>query len=131
MWSFDIEEVSNGAYFCKGTRATGNTVSLKCGEDEVYRVFEQAYFLEVELGTPPTEALYNVVSGSKPYWESKYESENHGSWTVQNPSSRNRYVYDGMDSYLAVYKSGESPEWQGRVEIENGVKSEFFRWLAW
>ena len=81
------------------------------------------------LGTFPTEALFNVVSGSKPYWESKYEEKVFGSWAVENPSSGNRYIYDGRDFILMVYKGNEKPTWQGHFKANENVNSEFFKEL--
>ena len=37
-----------------------------CAENDTSRVFELAFDLEVELGTSPTRALFEVIMGAKP-----------------------------------------------------------------
>ena len=130
MWAFEIVETSNGAYSCVGKRTIGNKVSISCGEDEIYRVYEEAYKLEVGLGTFPTEALFHVVSGSRPHWVSKYEKEIFGSWYVQHPTDSKRFVYDGRDFILMAYENDETPSWQGRFKAGEELDHEFFKKLV-
>ena len=130
MWTFEIKETSNGVYSCLGKRTTGNKVRISCGEDEIYRVYEGAYKLEIELGTFPTEALFNVVSSSRPYWEAKYEKEIFGSWYVRHSSGNARFIYDGRDFILTIYEKGEAPSWQGRFKPGEEFGYEFFKNLV-
>ena len=59
-WSFEIIETSNGVYKFTGRSNTGNIVSIQCGEEGFFRVFRQAFELEIELGTLPSKALFDV-----------------------------------------------------------------------
>lgn len=130
MWSFEISEVSNAVYSCVGNRTTGNKVSIICAEDEIYRIFKQAFLLEIEFKTFPTEALFRVVSGSKPYWDAKYEKEVFGSWIVSNPINKKRIIYDGRDSILVICEGEEEFSWQGRFRAGEDIASEFFKKLV-
>ena len=130
MWPFEIKEVSNGAYACTGKRTTDNIVKITCGEDEIYRVFEEAFKLEVAFGTHPSKALFQVVSGSKPYWDAKYEEKVFGSWVVENSTNTNRYVFDGKDSFLMIYEGGEQPSWQSHFKTGEDVSREFLNKLV-
>lgn len=128
-WSFAIVETSNGAYRCTGTRHTGNTVSIQCGEDDLHRVFTQAYELEVALGTLPSRALFFVVSGAKPDWHAEYHEKTFGSWVVESSKQGGRFVYDGKDFLFMVYGSGQQPMWQGRVREKDDVQVSIFQRL--
>lgn len=130
MWSFDIEEISNGAYSCLGKRSTGNKVSISCGESEIYRVFEGAFELEVKQGTIPTKALFLVVSGCKPYWDAHYEEKELGSWVVDNPASESSFIYDGRSFMLMLHNVNKELSWQGYFKAGENVNPEFFKKLV-
>ena len=129
-WSFEISETSNGAYQCVGTRSTGNTVSIHCGEDEIFRVFKEAYELEAKLGTLPSQALFIIVSGAKKAWRSEYNEGAFGSWMVEDRNDKNSYVYYGKDFYLTIYKAKEKPVWQGFVQKQDDAEDPIFELLC-
>ena len=70
-----------------------------------------------------------MVSGSKPYWDAKYEEHVFGSWVVKNTVGTNRFIYDGRDFILMVYKGEEQPLWQFRFKAGEHVNSELFQKL--
>ena len=129
-WFFDINEISNGAYKCTGKRDTGNVVSIQCGEDEIFRVFKEAYELETEIGTLPSKALFFVVSGAKQDWSSEYNDSAFGSWMVTCKDNKHNYVYDGKDFYLMIYGASEKPIWQGYFKEKNDAQDSIFQLLA-
>jgi hypothetical protein len=129
-WSFEISETSNGAYRCVGTRCTDNVVSIHGGEDEIFRVYKEAYELEANLGTLPSQALYIIVSGAKKAWRSEYHDESFGSWMVEDQNEKNSYVYDGRDFHLMIYKAKENPVWQGFVKEQDNAEDPIFELLC-
>jgi len=129
IWTFEILEISNGLYSCKGMRDTGNIVSFQCGELDIYRIFKRAYELEVDLGSLPSKALCLVVSGAKPNWKSQYHGEAFGSWIVISMNQRKRFVYDGKDFLLMIYESDANPIWQGLVKEKNDAADIIFQTL--
>jgi len=129
-WSFEINETSNGAYHCLGTRSTGNMVSVHCGEDEIFRVFKEAYELEVKAGTLPGQALFFIVSGAKKTWRAEYNEEAFGSWMIEDQNEKNGYVYDGKDFYLMIYRAKEKPVWQGFVKEQDDAEDLIFELLC-
>lgn len=110
-WKFKIQESSNGTYTCEGTRSTGNLVSLTCGEDEIYRVYKDAYELERAIGTTAGRAAFLIVKGAKPAWAAEYSESAFGSWIVSGQNKNARIVFDGKDFILMAYAGTESPQW--------------------
>jgi hypothetical protein len=129
-WTFTLTETSNGAYSSKGVRDTGNVVSMQSGEDELYRVFLEAYETEVSLGTLPSRALFLVISAAKKNWLTEYNDECFGSWFVNNPTSTERYVYDGRDFLLTYHNESEQPEWQIYLKAKDEATIEIFSSLV-
>lgn len=129
-WKFEQKEISNGGYALKGIRSSGNEVSLQTDEAELYRIYEEAYNLEVSLGTLPSKALFIVVSGAKKSWLSEYNENAFGSWKVTCPHGAGRYVYDGKDFILLHYSKEGGPEWQCRIKEKTDVTKQVFSSLA-
>lgn len=129
-WKFEQEEISNGGYALKGIRSSGNEVSLQADETEFYRIYEEAYNLEVSLGTLPSKALFAVISGAKQSWLGEYSDEAFGSWQVTDPTGSGYYVYDGKDFILLYYSKEETPEWQCYVREKADVTKQVFSSLA-
>ncbi|WP_321369632.1 hypothetical protein [uncultured Desulfuromusa sp.] len=128
-WIFKIGEISNGAYECIGKRDTGNIVSLTCGEDEVYRVYQQAYELELEMGTLPGEALFQIVSSAKHLWSTEYNDASFGSWLVEDRETNDRFIYDGKDFYFAAYLGRIDPVWEGAISDLDANAAKVFQLL--
>ena len=129
-WEFEQKEISNGAFTLKGVRNSRSEVSVQAGEDELYRIYEEAFNFEVSLGTLASKALYKVISGAKVSWQSEYHDKAFGSWQVSNPNGRGRYVYDGKDFILLFYSEQESPEWQYRIKEKVDVPKQVFSSLV-
>ncbi len=129
-WKFEQETTSTGGLFLKALRNTGNEVSLRVDEHERYRIYQEAFYLEVSLGTLPSKALYIVISSLKILWLSKYNEVAFGSWLVASPDGIVRYVYDGKALTLKYYCDEAPPEWQYRIEQKNDVTKEVFSSLA-
>jgi hypothetical protein len=108
-WTFTLTETSNGAYSSKGVRDTGNVVSIQSGEDELYRVFLEAYEMEVSLGTLPNRALFLVISAAKKNWLAEY---------------------NGRDFLLTYHNESEQPEWQIYVKAKDEATIEIFSSLV-
>ena len=129
-WKFEQEETSTGGLFLKGSRNTGNEVSLRVDERERYRIYEEAFLLEVSLGTLPSKALFTVISSLKILWLSKYSEAASGSWLVASPDGILRYFYDGKSLTLKYYSDETSPQWQCRVEEKKDVTKQVFESLV-
>jgi len=106
-----------------------NIISTKCTENEIYKVFLEAFNLEASFGTNPTEAFFLIVSGSHPKHDSKYEPEICGSWVVESRESKQRYIYDGKDFNLMVLEGKEHPKWQSYFKTNENVDEVFFKKL--
>lgn len=129
-WKFEQEEISNGGYALRGIRSSGNEVSLQADESELYRIYEEAYHLEVSMGTLPSRALFAVVSGAKRTWLAEYNEEAFGSWSVTSQDGLGRYVYDGKDFILLYYSHEESPAWQCRIREQADATKQLFSSLT-
>ena len=78
-------------------------MKVQCVENEIGRILEFAFDLEVALGTTPSSALFQVTKGAKPAWVSRYDDHAFGSWFVQSSASKGqRVVYDGKEFWLEV-----------------------------
>ena len=130
MWTFEVIEQSPGAYRCVGKRDSGNIVSLDAQEDEIYRVYEKAFEMEVHLGTLPSKALFAIVQGAKKAWHSEYNEEAFGSWLVDNQQGNESINYDGRDFYLMVNGVEKMPVWQGGFKEARDAKPELFQLLV-
>ena len=129
-WKFEQEEISNGGYALRGIRSSGNEVSLQANESELYRIYEEAYHLEVSMGTLPSKALFAVISGAKRIWLAEYKEQAFGSWVVTSQDGYARYVYDGKDFILLYYSHEEYPEWQCRVREQADATKQIFSSLT-
>lgn len=129
-WEFEQKEITNGGYTLKGVRNSRHEVSLQAGEDELYRIYEEAFNLEAALGTQPSKALYKIISGAKVSWQNEYHDKDFGSWQVTNPNGNGRYVYDGKDFILHFYAEQESPKWQHQIKEVRDVPKQVFSSLV-
>jgi hypothetical protein len=128
-WKFECIEESPDQCFCTGVRDSGHTVRTHGGENEVGRALQLAFELEVELGTDPRGALFQVARGAKPNWFSRYDDHAFGSWLVES-NRRNRIVYDGKDHWLAIYCGNEEAVWQGAFSHAKDLDDAVFQLLA-
>ena len=126
IWKFEQEESASGGYTLKAIRSTGNEVSLRVDESKLYRIYKEAFYLEVSLGTPLTKALFEVISSSKVSWLSKYNEAASGSWLVASPNGTDRYVFDGNNSSLKYYADDTSPAWQCCIKEKSDVNEQVF-----
>jgi hypothetical protein len=130
-WRFEFTEQSVDQYLCTGLRDSGHTVKAQSSENEIGRVFEFAFDLEIALGTTPSIALFQVTRGAKPAWVSRYDNQSFGSWFVESAESKSqRVVYDGKESCLEVYCGNEQPKWQGAFRNAKDLDNVVFQLLA-
>lgn len=129
-WKFEKSETSNGAYKCIGKRDTGNIVSINCGEDDFFRLYEQSFHLETKIGASPSLALYLIIQGCLPNWRSSYNESAFGSWVIEDLTKEDSFVYDGKDSYLLIYDSEKEIVWQGQVKEIEDVDIKIFERLV-
>ena len=95
------------------------------------RVFELAFALEVELGTSPSPALFQVIRGAKPKWTSRYDSHAFGSWFAESATNSSyRVVYDGKESCLVIYCGNSEPKWESTFRSAKDVDKSVFQLLA-
>lgn len=129
-WKFEQDESASGGYTLKATRNTGNEVSLRVDEDNLFRIYEEAFYLEISLGTLPSKALFAVISSAKVLWLSKYNEAASGSWLVASPNGTARYVYDGKKFILIYYSYEATPKWQHRIKEKKDVNEQIFSSLV-
>lgn len=129
-WQFTITEITNGAYELTAMRNSGNIISFQSSENKLYKIFQQAFVMEVDLGTLPSKALFNIVSCAKQTWSNEYHDKSFGSWVVKKSEKKERFVYDGKDFLLKIYETKEKLKWQGVVKEKEDIPDYVFQFLV-
>ena len=130
-WKFEIAEVSPGHDLWTGRRDSGHAVSAPCDAAGLGSVLRMAFDLEIELGTPPGRALFDVVRGARTDWVFRRDDGDFGSWAAESPTNRDRHVrFDGRDHWLEAQHGSGRPAWRGRFRVASDLDEHCFRELA-
>ena len=97
-------------------------------DDAIARLLQDAFELELQLGTTPSEAAFHITAGFKPLWRHDYQDD--GSWQVGSYREARKINYVSRDSELALYRSDEAPVWEGNLRELQVNESQYFHHLA-
>jgi hypothetical protein len=130
-WSISFQEVSAGHFVGKAQRDTGNLVEMDGTEDLLPRLFQNAYQLEISMGTKCGEAAYIISKAAKPKWKWQYFERIFGSWSGTSDYTSFMVDYDGKDFIAVASTENRSKSlWTGRIKDAKEDLTPYFTMLA-